>query len=531
MTTAALLTVLLVAPLIYFLVGYPLAARLRRPRLALVAGLGLTGWVCEFIILAGVPAWVPFAGLAGFVGLGWCRVRRSEVRACLGEVYLVYSWPLAAVLLTPFPGMGPWSMDWLYVFQTGQAVMGNLPYGGPMLERPPLGGASCIPLWLIADGLPTFQVWSAVASAALVLVGMELYHELGGTRGGVRVWLPLLASCFFLHHTMLGWAKFLAAGLTLSGLLLMRRAESGRGNWTAGSVLFALSVATHQSAILYGPFVLLFGLNAGLLQGVRRLAIALAAGLVFVLPFEVWTIRTFGLDAKVNSNPAMAQRNPNESAGLRAGFMLLSTFVPWNTIEDAARCLSGAPVAPGLYWLATGILTALAGTLLGSAVPFLPLRRAPPVPRPWVSVLTSRGAVACLVLAVVGNALLSPYSAKWGSAQTGVVPVQVMLFVVLIRWLDDAGERSQKRVNGLVLALGILPYALLATGVTVWLRTGGSAAHDAFLTWDDNDYETLLAEADGRSLAFALFPAGPFLAAGLMLVPWLVRAESEPVRR
>jgi hypothetical protein len=525
MTTAALLLVLLAAPLVYFLVGYPLAAGLRRPRLALVAGLGLTGWACEFILMAGVPVGVPLAGLAGLAGLGWYRVRRSEVRACLREVYLVYSWPLAAVLLTPFPGMGPWSMDWLYVFQSGQAVMGNLPYGGPMLERPPLGGASCIPLWLIADGLPTFQVWSAVTSAALVLVGMELYRELGGTRGGVRVWLPLLAGCFFLHHTMLGWAKFLAAGLTLSGVLLMCRAESGRWNWTAGSALFALSVATHQSAILYGPCVILFGLSAGLRRGVRRLSVALAAGLVFVLPFEVWTIRTFGLDAKVKANPAMAQRNPDESAGLRAGFMLLSTFVPWNTIEDVARCLSGAPVAPGLYWLVTGVLTALAGTLLGSMVPFLPLRRGPPAPRQWASVLTSRGPVACLALAVVGNALLSPYFAKWGSAQTGVVPVQVLLFVVLIRWLDDASEGIQKRVNGLALALGIVPYALLAVGVTVWLRTG-PAAHDAFLTWDDNDYETVFAQADGRSLAFALFPAGPLLATGLYLVPWLVRDKS-----
>ena len=521
MNTVALLLVILVAPFWYFFVGYPVAAALGRPRLALVVGLGLTGWACEFILVAGLPVWVPLAGL---VAVGLCRFGEVQIQVHLREVYLVYTWPLAAVLLTPFPGMGVWSTDWLYVFQTGQAVIGNLPYGGPMLERPPLGGASCIPLWYLVDGLPTFQVWSAVTSAALVMVAMELYRELGGMRTGVRVWLPLLASCFFLHHTMLGWAKFLAAGLTLAGLFLMARPER-RWNWTAGSVLFALSVATHQSAILYGPFVVRFSLRSGPRVGVRRLLIALVAGLVFVLPFEVWTIRTFGLDAKVNANPALAQRNPNESGGLRASFMMLSTFVPWNMVEDAAKCFGGGPVAPNLYWLATGVLTALAGTLLGSMIPFLPLRRSPPAPRPWA--LPSRGFAACLCLAVVGNAVLSPYYAKWGSAQTGVVPVQVLLFVVLIRWLDDAPTGTRASVNRLSLLLGVVPYALLAAGMTVWLR-GVPAAHEAFLTWDDNDYEKLLADADGRSLAFTLFPLGPLLALALLAVPFLQRGGTEP---
>ena len=101
-----------------------------------------------------------------------------------------------------------------------------------------------------------------------------------------------------------------------------------------------------------------------------------------------------------------------------------------------------------------------------------------------------------------------------------MVPVQVLLFVALIRWGDDAGDMTRSRVHRLSLLLGIVPYALLAAGITVWLQTS-SAAHDAFLPWDDNDYEMVLADADGRSLAFALFPLGPLLALLLCLVPFV----------
>jgi hypothetical protein len=523
MTLAPVLLVALVAPLVYFGLGYPVAARLGRPRLAPVVGLGLAGWACEWTLIARLPAWLPVLGLAVGAAVGWWRLGTAGAARTLRECYLVYTWPLAAVLLTPFPCMGVWSTDWVYVYQSGQAVMGHLSYGGPMLERPPLGGSSVIPLWLMADGLLTFQVWSAVASMALVLVAREVYADLGGTRDGVPVWLPLLASCFFLHHTMVGWAKFLAAGLTVGGLLLMHRPDrGGRGGWAAGSALFALAVATHQSAILYAPFALLFGVRPRRPGAtLARLAVTALAGVVFVLPFELWTIATFGLDTKVNVNPAVAQRDPNESAAVRAGLMVLSTALPWNSVEDAAHWLREPGRGVHLYYLATGILTGLAGTLLGSALPFLPLRRAPAVERPWLGPLKSRAFLGCVLLAVVGNALLSPFYAKWGSAQTGLVPVQIFLYVVLIRCLDDVPERTRARVDRLALWLGIVPYGLLAVGMTVWLQTD-PAAPATLLTWNDNDYPQL-AELGGMTLALALYPASPVLAAGLCLVPFLRR--------
>jgi hypothetical protein len=331
---------------------------------------------------------------------------------------------------------------------------------------------------------------------------------------------------------MFGWAKFLAAGLTVGGLVLMHRAGRGgaRGSWLAGSVLFALAVATHQSAVLYAPFVLLFGVRLRQPGAtLARLAVAALAGLAIVLPFELWTIHTFGLEAKVNANPAVAQRDASEPAVVRVGAMLLSTAVPWNTVGDVARCLQERDWGPDLYWLATGVFTALAGTLLGSALPFLPLRRAPAVERPWLGPLKSGGFLGCVLLAVLGNAVLNPFAAKWGSAQTGLVPVQLLLYVVLIRWLDDAPERTRARVDRLALLLGVVPYGLLAVGMTIWLRTD-PAAPETFLTWDDNDYEKL-AQVGGRTLAFALYPASPLLAAGLCLVPFVGRSNSQaPVR-
>jgi hypothetical protein len=249
-------------------------------------------------------------------------------------------------------------------------------------------------------------------------------------------------------------------------------------------------------------------------------------GVVIVLPFELWTIATFGLDAKLHANPALAQRNPDEPAAVRAAFMLVSTVLPWNTIEDVTRCLRERDWGPDLYWLATGVLTALAGTLLGSVLPFLPLRRAPAAERAWLAPLKSRGFLACVLLVVVGNALLSPYYAKWGSAQTGLVPVQLLLYVVLIHCLDDVPDETRARVNRLALVLGIIPYGLLAAGLTIWLGSD-PAAHQTFLTWDDNDYAKL-AEAGGQTLAFALYPASPLLAIGLCLLPFVKRSRTPP---
>lgn len=524
MNLLPLILVILIAPLVYFAVGYPFAVRLGLPRLACVIGLAVTGWVCESIIIARLPVLLPLSLLGVVSAFGWFRTETAAAGGHLRECYLVYTWPLAAAILTPFPGMGVWSTDWLYNYQTGLGVLGRLPYGGPMLERPPLGGASCIPLWMIAEGFPTFQVWSAVTSTALVLVARELYRELGGTRQGARVWLPLLASSFFLHHTMLCWAKFMAAGLTLSGLLLMHRAtrELSTRQWIGGSVLFAFAVATHQSAILYVPFLVLFAArNAPLRATAIRLGIALAAGLIIVLPFELWTIATFGLDAKVNANPAVAQRAPNATAAALVTWMLISTVVPWNFVDDTIWCIHEQASWSSLYWLATGVLTALAGTFVGSALPFLPLRSARGSDRSWLAPLTSWGFLACVALALLGNAVLSPFAAKWGSAQTGVVPIQLLLYVVLIRWLDGAGRETERRVNRLALMLGIVPYALLAGAVTTWLRADPGAP-ETFLTWEDHDYRSLFAYVDGASLAFVLYPLGPALVIGLCLLPFVV---------
>lgn len=545
MNEVALWLVVVLAPAIYFVVGYPFAKLLGAPRLALIVGLGLCGWFAEVGFIGkgatdrAFDFWVerlfiwglfdPWSDTwmerlqPGILGIGflpllalcliaWRNAGFSGSLDCLRESYFFYGLPLAAVLLTPFPGMGVWSTDWYYVYRSGQALMGQWTFGGPLLERPPLGGASCIPMWLIQDGVPTFQVWSAVASTALIMVLKEIYSELGGKRKGVLVWLPLLASCFLLHHTMFGWAKMMAAALTLAGLLISYRSVVSLNlwRWAAGCGLFALGLATHHAGILYAPAMLWLATRFESPDEDARspiwkcLGIGLVAGLVFAFPFERWTIETFGLDAKIAANPAVAQRDPNEMGLVRVGFMLVSSFVPWNYIDDIQSCVQVGFTWKSLYWLGTGIITALAGTFLGSLLPFLPVRNAPKVERSWLKPILGWPLLFASI-ALIGNALLSPYYAKWGSAQTGLVPIQAMLYVVMIRWLDDCPERTRRQVNWFSLAIGLAPYALLAGGLTIWICSG-PAGLNGFWGWDDNDFRRIFNYTDTKTLAMTLFP-------------------------
>src|SRR5439155_12381303 len=132
---------------------------------------------------------------------------------------------LIPATVSPFPVLGVWSADWLYMYDGGQAVWRNTPLTAELLERPPLFGATAIPLWLIRDGLPSFQVACAVAAASL----LGAIRHTAGLLGGGRAWPGWLflaaGSLFFLHHTATCWGKQLAAALIVAGVALMGQAR------------------------------------------------------------------------------------------------------------------------------------------------------------------------------------------------------------------------------------------------------------------------------------------------------------------
>jgi hypothetical protein len=505
MTIDPLLIVLLVlAPVPYWVAGLPWVAGTTAIRLAPVFGLGMVGWYAELGLMTGIGA--PLAILLGLVvSLLYLVYRRPPVDECvrsLREGYLFYLLALVPTLISPFPILGVWSGDWLYMYDTGQAVMTSSRFPSELLERPPLGGAMTIPLLYFKNTLSTFQLGTAVASGAFLATIWQGYQMMGGRLSFAFIMAIATGSMFFLHHTATAWVKPLAAAMVLATIQLgwMARKE-GRGWWRA-ALAFALAVAAHQSSILYGGFVVVLAVlpwdNAR--GAMKRLFTAALLGIIIVGIYEAWSIREYTWIAKVNANPAVSQRSEKVSFITNTTLCLISSIVPWSLVEEVRRLFAGPreDLTKNLYWVTTGWLTVCAGTILGLLLPFIPLlfrkrsRTSTSIVWPWV---------LAAGLAVIGNALLTPFYASIGIAQAGLVPLEGILLIMLAS----------------------LPFVLINSGIAAGLRFS-SSFREQFTLGSEGDWKRYIVPRALEPLGLSLFPAGLLLLSAL-IVWWFLLAR------
>src|SRR5271166_2453735 len=342
--------VILLAPAFYWLSGLFLARVTGRVEWAMMWGVGLMGLVGELACIAGIPARLATVTAAaaaiavavyqlarrapGRTGIDWAgELRRNS------ESYLI---SLLAVSAVPFALPGPWGGDWLFALDSGRYIADGRSFYPDLLARPPFFGAAFIPICKFAGPLESFQVFCAVASACMLQVARTFIPS----ERPRLIWL-LGASVFFLHITANAWPKILAAAFVIAAWISC--GENGRRrDWVTGALL-GLSLATHQSGILFVPFVLARMLVRA--PSPRRFAggcaVSLAVAAAICLPWEIYTLATYGLTSKLEANPTVSQRPVGIPVWLNTLLVGVSTFVAWGPVQVLRHwARSESPLSP-----------------------------------------------------------------------------------------------------------------------------------------------------------------------------------------
>jgi hypothetical protein len=473
--------VILLAPVFYWLAGLLLARAAGKLEWATLWGIGLMGLVGEVAGIAGIPARaatmaVAACAIAGAVFSIMSGGRRNHAVDWAGEIrpnlesYLI---SLLAVSVVPFAIPGPWGGDWLYALDSGRYIADGRSFYPELLARPPLFGAASIPVCLFGGPLASFQVFCAVASAGLLQVARTLVPAAGRSR---QLWL-LGGSVFFLHITVNAWPKFLAASFIIAAWV--SGGEPGRRKvWITGT-LTGLSLATHQSSALFVPFVLarILGGSPTLGKFTWKAAQVLAVAAIVCAPWEIYTLLTYGLAAKVQANPSVSQRIAGVPTWLNGILVGVSTFVPWGPLEALRHSAAvESPFSPAriqreIYWLVTSIFDSLAGSLAGILVPWLVVFRFRQL-RAGILELWDAIPVAgrfALAISLVGQCLLNPFYGEDGSLQTGWVPVGVGLVLWLMNWVSRQPQNKQSSVVQSTLVLGLIPWVIFHVALTAGL--------------------------------------------------------------
>jgi hypothetical protein len=428
----------------------------------------------------------------------------------------IYFVAVLAASLSPFPVLGHWEGDWLLLYEMGQSVIqGHL--AGDMLARPPLFGAAAAPLWIVSHGLIPYQLMAAVASASAATV-MFSFIEHFRPRAPRIVLLPFLLSPFFLHNAAAAWSKPLAAGLIVAAVI---EGLSAR-RWVS-SALFALAVAVHEGSIIWAPSVLLVHLSGstGWRSAARALGRLALTGLLFAGPLEIWVLMKYGLTAKMAMSPVVADSGKTSFLA-KTVLAVISTFVGWGPIVDALRWLRSpnptayATASKEAYWLVTSWITTLAGTLVGLLFPFILVRRAA---RDLFAHLGT-WPILGLAIAVVMNALLTPFYGNEGTMQVGLVPLGYVLYGLLaarVARLDDQRDVPIRRMAWLMGLAGTLPWLLTnaCTSAGLWLS---AAFRERIRTGSEGDYFRVM-QNRLEPLGMAAFPEVPLLCC-VLLIGW-----------
>jgi hypothetical protein len=466
--SSALMVIL--APVFYWLAGLPLGYATKRVEWSMLWGVGLVGLTGEMAGIAGVSAKMATLVVAGGAIAGAFLLIRSKA---LGpgfnradefrshtESYLI---SLLAVSFVPFAIPGAWGGDWLVALDSGQYIAEGKRFYLELLARPPLFGAASIPTFMFGDPLASFQIFCAVASACILQLARPFISPTGHPR---LLWL-FGGSLFFLQITANAWPKFLASAFVMASWI--SAGDKGRYKNLVTGTLLGLALATHQASALFAPLLLvrLWKKTPAWRDYVPGAVTALVAAALICAPWELYTIVSYGLDAKIHANPAVSQRLKDMPAWLNALLVGVSTFVAWGPVKMLWHWLTAeAPLAPAriqreFYWIVTSAFNSLAASLAGILVPWLAALRFKQLFSGLSELWTRIPLLYWFALAVslAGQIVLNPFYSADGSLQTGWVPVGVGTICGLMAWISRRPLAEQSKVIRRTLWLGLVPWA------------------------------------------------------------------------
>jgi len=504
------IVVLIIAPLLYWVLGAPFLLRRKDAGLLMAPLLGgaIAGLGAEFAFAVKWSTPITTLSLLAISALlTLFRIYRDKqgrvALANLADLYGFYLLALVPAIISPFPVLGTWDGDWLFLYEAGQSLWKGTELTAESLQRPPLFGAGASLLWIFQEGLTPFQIYAAVMSAGAVGACVFALRMFGCNIALKRL-LPLLVlTPFFLHHTAACWGKLMAAGLLVAAGAELASSKSRPAEWWS-ALWFALAVAVHQSSLLYAP--LLFGIwivtprqdtFSALMKWLARLAIL---GILLVGSFEAWTVYHYGLDAKIAANPSVAQRDPQVTLFENSAFVILTSFVGWAPLDSLTRWLYQPDATTVLragkegFWLLTSWIQVMAGTFLGVWGPILLAGRRSlgsaikkqRTTRPWWILGGAAGGVVIL------NGLLNPFASSNGTMQTGLVGLGLAGLLVLIANVETTLPSQHRRAIIATAIFGFVPWFFLNAGVSAGSHLS-SSFREKFLNGSEGDWSRIAA--------------------------------------
>ena len=541
-------------PLFYQASGWILKLRMcgsdHRPFETVAFGLFLTGIAGTISYYCGIPAiWLQIVlPLAGMIIL----LRNCSLRLFLSDHITIlssYLPLLAATALVPMPGMFGWWGDWMSTQFLTDLLNGNpiiWDAGALLSSRPPLNGFAAAPFYDIIPPVANVQGVAVLASATMVMAAVELYRT-ATNQALSKIWqLALLLGAPALLHSANIWAKPLSTlGILLFLIQILRYKKSESStDLILAAVWFALSVATHESSILYSILLVpLFELPKRQTLGLwsRVLATFAVAGIVIVGIHRIPAMLQFGMNSAISSNPALFYRDPSLS-GLQV-FLdnMVSTFTGYGFgfIPLAFKSACQAISTPDPDWMHTlslfskHVIPRFAGCLIFAIIPVLLMPKT--VIRSVLSSLRTDHCSAFLswtisgFIIIIAHALLSPYASHNGIAQNGLLPLQLLMILISIfvltqkPWTSAIGAIYQLTLG--VIAVGALSVLMRLT----WFHTihtngwfdNGSATYPDFTTFLSSDYFTIMD---------VIGPAGWFIALISSVLIWTGASSRTAVR-
>jgi hypothetical protein len=507
-------TIVVLAPIFYWLAGLPLGYATKKVECSMLWGMGLVGLTGEMACILGISAKIATVIVACGAIAGALLLIRSKMPDSafnLADEFRLnaesYFISLLAVSFVPFAIPGVWGGDWLLALDSGQYIAEGKRFYLELLARPPLFGAASIPTCIFGDPLVSFQIFCAVASACILQLARPFILPTGHPR---LLWL-FGGSLFFLQITANAWPKFLAAAFITASWISV--GNKGRYKNLVTGILLGLALATHQASVLFAPLMLarLWKKAPAFREFAPGAITMLAAAALICAPWELYTIASYGLDAKIHANPAVSQRTKDIPAWLKAVLVGVSTLCAWGPFAVLRQWIGmETPLAPAriqkeIYWLVTSSFNSLAGCLAGILVPWLAGLRFKQLSACLFDLWTKipRSYRFALALSLAGQIVLNPFYSADGSLQTGWVPVGAATICWLMAWVSRRPLPEQRKVIQSTILLGLAPWA----GFNLLLTAGlmFSARLKEQITVSEGDLQ-LINKARVTPLGLGAFP-------------------------
>ena len=283
-----------------------------------------------------------------------------------------------------------------------------------------------------------------------------------------------------------------AAGLVLLFLLLIRaaalarRPSRARQTFVLAALCAGLGYLAHQTTIFYVLPTLLWLawrrprplFRRPVVWSVATWALGGLVGLAAFAPWQVWVVRSYGLNAVLAANPASFGVDVSETLGdwlLKGGVAALGTLVPLPALGALVRgslpsldqllriqlaLLTGALGIGGCWLLVRAALRSRLHSYPLSPIPY-PLRRR----LPWLAVV--------ILCGFFGQVMLQPNWHDTGDAAESMTPIVVLGLAYVAREALRLGPIARRLFFGLVLS-----ELAVYLGLWLWWAFGSAWTRD-----------------------------------------------------